>query len=341
MNRSMVVVLLIGLPLFGIALADVRENARISQQNMRALGAALAIYANDNSGRFPPTPAMLFPAAAPDATMFWHPGDADSAPETINNDISNFPNSARISFDWNLEPAGPYGHFFSDSVLIYDNSPQNNGGAFVSFVTCDGVVETDPPDAIGAPPAPELAMKHLRRLGNALIIYANSNIDDVSGYLPADLLDTWSWAESRPRGIRMFESPRTYWNPGDSDALPDDIDNSTPNGPRSTQTSFDYLTPGVHLNQLTANTVILRDNTPDNNQGFGVFAYFGSGEVRFVAVCAGDTDLDRDVDLTDLATLLSRFGARGAAGPGDIDYDGDVDLEDLARLLAAFGTSCH
>lgn len=58
--------------------------------------------------------------------------------------------------------------------------------------------------------------------------------------------------------------------------------------------------------------------------------------------CTGDVDGDRDVDLSDLASLLSHFGTGNGAflTDGDMDADGDVDLSDLALLLAYFGTSC-
>lgn len=56
----------------------------------------------------------------------------------------------------------------------------------------------------------------------------------------------------------------------------------------------------------------------------------------------GDLDGDHDVDLTDLATLLTHFGMPSGAtlADGDIDHDGDVDLTDLATLLTSFGSSC-
>ncbi|RMF82509.1 MAG: hypothetical protein D6744_06035 [Planctomycetota bacterium] len=55
----------------------------------------------------------------------------------------------------------------------------------------------------------------------------------------------------------------------------------------------------------------------------------------------GDVDGDGDVDLTDLAMLLSAFDAC-AGDPGfepaaDFDGSGCIDLADLAVLLANFG----
>ena len=56
---------------------------------------------------------------------------------------------------------------------------------------------------------------------------------------------------------------------------------------------------------------------------------------------AGDVDIDGDVDLLDLATLLSAFGAcLGQAGytlASDLDGDDCVDLPDLFTLLESFG----
>lgn len=54
----------------------------------------------------------------------------------------------------------------------------------------------------------------------------------------------------------------------------------------------------------------------------------------------GDLDADNDVDLDDLTTLLSRFGAPATTpdDPADLDGDGSVFLNDLARLLMQFGS---
>lgn len=68
-----------------------------------------------------------------------------------------------------------------------------------------------------------------------------------------------------------------------------------------------------------------------------VLGYTGPG-------CVGDVDCDGDVDLSDLARLLSAYGAcAGDAGfseEADIDHDGCVDLADLAALLSNYGTQC-
>ena len=58
--------------------------------------------------------------------------------------------------------------------------------------------------------------------------------------------------------------------------------------------------------------------------------------------CFGDLDGDNDIDLSDLAQLLSNYGMTSGATyeDGDLDEDGDVDLSDLAALLAVYGTTC-
>ena len=60
--------------------------------------------------------------------------------------------------------------------------------------------------------------------------------------------------------------------------------------------------------------------------------------------CLGDVNGDWIVDLTDVALLLSAFGAQSgdpAYNPrADFDQDGDVDLTDLSLLLSRYGAPC-
>jgi len=68
----------------------------------------------------------------------------------------------------------------------------------------------------------------------------------------------------------------------------------------------------------------------------------GDAVFIFRVRCNGDLDGDGDVELGDLATLLSNYGMSGGAGyaDGDIDGDGDVDLADLSALLTNYGSGC-
>ncbi|MFN0137909.1 MAG: dockerin type I domain-containing protein [Phycisphaerae bacterium] len=74
---------------------------------------------------------------------------------------------------------------------------------------------------------------------------------------------------------------------------------------------------------------------------------YGANDVRLRLdaideCCPPDVSGDGNIDLTDLAILLSNFGlGSNATQPmGDLDFDGDVDLTDLAILLSLFGTAC-
>lgn len=75
----------------------------------------------------------------------------------------------------------------------------------------------------------------------------------------------------------------------------------------------------------------------------GIFTLAGGQAVNNLAAwgcssaIAGDLDGDGDVDLSDLALLLSDFGCSAESCVGDIDGNGFTDLADLATLLAHFG----
>ncbi|MFN0137241.1 MAG: S8 family serine peptidase [Phycisphaerae bacterium] len=78
----------------------------------------------------------------------------------------------------------------------------------------------------------------------------------------------------------------------------------------------------------------------------GTAATWTNARVRIYGteICNGDIDGDRDIDLADLATLLTAFGLNvndvGYVAYADFDGDRAVTLTDLALLLQGFGGNC-
>jgi endo-1,4-beta-xylanase len=65
----------------------------------------------------------------------------------------------------------------------------------------------------------------------------------------------------------------------------------------------------------------------------------GSGTVEVLFTLLGDTDLNGNVNVADLANLAANFGVNtgGVWTAGDFDYNGNVNVADLADLAANFG----
>ncbi|MFN0136963.1 MAG: dockerin type I domain-containing protein [Phycisphaerae bacterium] len=86
------------------------------------------------------------------------------------------------------------------------------------------------------------------------------------------------------------------------------------------------------------------DDPATADLGSGTAPIVDIGAYEFVPPCDidGDLDQDGDVDLTDLATLLSNFGlpTGQTRATGDVTGDGAVDLTDLSSLLANYGSVC-
>ena len=99
-------------------------------------------------------------------------------------------------------------------------------------------------------------------------------------------------------------------------------------------TGGDFELSGT-IGQPDASTTIMSGGDFELAGGF----WAGAAEDEF---CYGDLDGDNDIDLADLAQLLSNYGTPSGAvyEDGDLDADGDVDLADLAGLLSVYGTTC-
>ncbi len=98
-------------------------------------------------------------------------------------------------------------------------------------------------------------------------------------------------------------------------------------------TGGDFELSGT-IGQPDANVTVMSGGAFELTGGF-----WPGAEAPF---CFGDLDGDGDIDLSDLAQLLSNYGETGGKTyeDGDLDGDGDVDLSDLAALLAVYGADC-
>jgi hypothetical protein len=235
--------------------ADVLARSDIARAHMKQIAQALYNYAMENQDRLPPDLRMLYPDYVSDPAVFWHPGDSDPKPTTIDNNVPNQPNSTRISFEF-ASAASP-GAWGGCDPLVWDNSAANNGGLFVNKVFGYGSwVSTDPPFATPSPTRRDVAQRNLKSLATALYTYATSNNDDF----PTDLVQLMNDGS--------VCSPSTFWNPGDSDPEPTAITNSVPNALNSSQISYAYF--GGKTDYVGA--VVMMDNSLENNNGEGVFA---------------------------------------------------------------------
>jgi T5SS/PEP-CTERM-associated repeat protein len=99
---------------------------------------------------------------------------------------------------------------------------------------------------------------------------------------------------------------------------------------------FQVITYASHLGKF--------DSVEGNHLGEGRFfdpVYSSSGLTLIVEQAdPGDADLDGDVDLSDLSSLASHYGALQDVDwlSGDFDHDGDVDLNDLSTLASNYGS---
>ncbi len=114
-----------------------------------------------------------------------------------------------------------------------------------------------------------------------------------------------------------------------------------------------YFQEQLDLGRVVVSVTSLADTVQGGTVG-GVPSFFtkeglgletGAAAPRLTIVLSsaapGDVNDSGCVDLTDLAIVLSNFGATGVArADGDLTGDGIVDLSDLAQVLANFGSGC-
>lgn len=307
---------------------EVFENSDVGRERMRRLWIGLCIYENEHS-HGPSEPAELFPHYVPDALTFWHPGDSDPPPTTIDNSVPNAPNSARISFEW-LEPLRCEADY-ADSFLIWDNSADNNAGYFINRYS--GIFETDPPLATPTPTSVAIAQARLRSIGWAMKIYTNEN----SEYLPTSLLRLWEsggWSRTD-----------SFWNPGNPLPPPETFTTSEPDAPNSIQGSFYYYGMGYQDWELRPIQVLMQDVHRRNNGGVGLNVLWGDWRVTFELFDGrprGDGNQDWIVDVADLPHLLTCLS--GPATPiidvrcrvFDWESNDRVDLRDVALFAQTF-----
>ena len=224
--------------------SDVLARSDVARAHMKQIAAALYAYAAGNADTLPTDLSMLYPAYISNPRVFWHPGDSNPQPTTIDNNAPNQPNSTRISFAFTSADSI---NVDDNEPLVWDNSATNNGGHFVNTLTFGNMFRTNPAWITPTPTRRELARRNLRSLVLECLAYANGNMET----LPLDLIQLAPW-----------RSPSTFWNPGDSDAEPTAITNSIPNAPNSAQISFAYLG-----GTITSTEVFLLDNSFANNEG--------------------------------------------------------------------------
>ncbi len=306
------------------------DNAEVANARMQQLHSAVLIYLNDNEFILD-DPLRLAEGNAIPPVTFWHPGDDDPEPTLIDNSNPNHKNSAQISF---LFRTGDYSALRPDELVIWDSSPANGNGQYFGMMTKDGVFETIPPAATPVPTKVALAQSHLRRLAWATRSYASENED----LFPDDLIRLYG---------NDLNSPRSFWNPGDSNPLPSDITNSVPDADSSTQISFDYLLAGEAEDTVPADAIAFQDNSTSNNDGIGINIARLNGVVELiVSGTVGDGNQDGCIDLADWARLQQCF-----SGPGtpvnddtcrllDFDRNGEISAIDYERFATAMIGPC-
>lgn len=157
--------------------------------------------------------------------------------------------------------------------------------------------------------------------------------------------------QSNSATISLLESPTILAPPTDQTVCAGTpaVLSVTPDGVPSSFT-YQWRLDGTPIVGATEQILLIDAATPSDAGDYSVLVRLNSTGCTTLSAAAtltvtrliGDVNYDAEVDLVDLAILLSNFGIQTGATweDGDLDADGDVDLSDLATLLSVFGTDC-
>ena len=95
--------------------------------NLKQIGLALQMYAQDHKNKFPDDLKEIYQSYFKNPSVFWCPADTDPKPTDITNSIPNQPNSCQISYTYYP------GHSADESnvsgvVVMEDNTPKQHSG---------------------------------------------------------------------------------------------------------------------------------------------------------------------------------------------------------------------
>ncbi len=276
------------------------ECTNLAASRLRQLGVALYAYASDNSGRLPPRLSTLDPHKLFRPTLFWHPGDSDPYPLTIDNDDLNQPNSAQISFEFvaagqDLDLLGP------NEILLRDNTPANNGGNGILVLYADSRVSYVPIRSVasvaitGPATVPE---------GGTAAYTCTATYDDAT---TRDVTPGTIWQlSSGPGG---FSGPGTY------------VASTTISADTPAIIHAIYKDEGGVTREADKSITVIADHPGD----FDLSGHVDQDDVTIFESCAGGPGMP----YADTCLLPSDGLGRVAA---DFDTDSDIDQADFGVL---------
>lgn len=166
------------------------------------------------------------------------------------------------------------------------------------------------------------------------------NIDEVQFTIAPDLAGpvasnpNFTW-QTAPNNIRITFNEDVWASLSVNDLLVEGA-----GGQAYTPSSFSY---NLTLNTATFNFAsLLPDGVYTATLAPGSVTDYAGNAVQSPPVLSffslqGDADHDRDVDISDFATLASRFNQPGTFPQGNFNYTGVIDIADFAIMAARFG----